>query len=64
MSSLDGKKNKGAKEMAVLTANCDRTFVVSSQQSKKFLEHKGNNSDNKEILSKIEAKIKVNNDKT
>lgn len=64
MSSLNGKKNKGEKKMAILTANCDRAFVVSPQQSKKFLEHKGNNNTNKEILSKIETKIKDNNDKT
>lgn len=63
MSILNGKKNRGERNMAILTANCDRAFVVSPQKSKKFLEHKGNNNTNKEILSKISTKIKDNNDK-
>ena len=50
--------------MAILTAECSRAFVVSPEQSKKFLEHKGNTSTNKEILSKISTKIKDNNGKT
>lgn len=55
--------DKGEIRMAVLTAECNRAFVVSSQQSKKFLEHKSNDKKNKEILSKITAKIKDNNAK-
>ena len=59
----DASEKKGARKMAVLTAKCNRAFVVSPNQSKKFLEHKCNNNSNKEILSKIETKIKENNGK-
>ena len=50
--------------MAILTADCNRAFVVSPEQSKKFLEHKCNNNTNKQVLSKITTKIKDNNGKT
>ena len=63
MSCFRGKKNKGERKMAVLTAKCNKAFVVSPKQSKKFLEHKCNNNTNKEILSKITTKIKDNNGK-
>lgn len=48
--------------MAVLTAKCRRAFVVSPEQSKKFLEQKNNSkTQNKkeETLSKISSKIKL-----
>ena len=64
MSNRKCKNNKGERNMAILTAECSRAFVVSPEQSKKFLEHKGNTSTNKEILSKISTKIKDNNGKT
>ena len=63
MSNLRSKKNKGERKMAVLTAKCNKAFVVSPKQSKKFLEHKCNSNANKEILSKITTKIKDNNGK-
>lgn len=64
MSGSGNKKNKGERCMAVLTAKCDRAFVVSPKESKNFLEHKCNNNDiNKEMLSKITIKIKNNNGK-
>lgn len=50
--------------MAILTADCNRAFVVSPEQSKKFLEHKCNSNTNKQVLSKITTKIKDNNGKT
>ncbi len=61
MSSSDNNK-KRKKKMAVLTAKCNRTFVVSPQKSKEFLEIAKKNN-NEEILSKITKKIKKNDDK-
>ena len=63
MSDAKGKKNKGERKMAILTAKCNKAFVVSPKQSKKFLEYKCNNNTNKEMLSKITTKIKDNNGK-
>jgi len=63
MSSSKNKNSKGARKIAILTAKCSRVFVVSPDQSKKFLEHKHKNNTNKEILSKITTKIKDNNGK-
>ena len=63
MSTSKDKKNKGEKKMAILTAKCNKAFVVSPEQSKKFIEHKCNNNSNKELLSKITTKIKDNNGK-
>lgn len=63
MSSLRNHKNKGARKMAILTAKCNKAFIVSPKESKNFLEHKCKNSTNKEILSKINTKIKDNHDK-
>ena len=54
---------KGERKMAVLTAKCDKAFVVSVEQSKSFLEHKTGNDKNKEMLSKITSKIEDNNGK-
>ena len=63
MSDSKNKNNKGARKMAILTAECNRAFSVSPEQSKKFLEHKSNNNTNKEMLSKIITRIKDNNGK-
>ena len=63
MGNLKNKNSKGAKKMAILTADCNRAFVVSPEQSKKFLEHKCNNNTNKEMLSKITSQIKDNHGK-
>lgn len=63
MSNWDDENHKGEREMAILTADCNRAFVVSPEQSKKFLERKCNNGINKEILSKITTKIKDTNGK-
>ncbi|MBQ3183492.1 MAG: hypothetical protein IJB57_07465 [Clostridia bacterium] len=60
--NLDNKKER---KMAILTAKCNKAFVVSPEQSKKFLEHKCKNIDvNKEMTSKIATKIKMNNGKS
>lgn len=68
MSSANGKKRKGERKMAVLTAKCGRAFAVSAEQSKKFLEQKTNSktqAKKDDTLSKISAKIKNNsNDKS
>lgn len=63
MSNFKSRENKVERKMAILTAKCNRAFVVSPKQSKKFLEHKCNNNTNKEMLSKITLKIKDNNGK-
>ena len=63
MSSSKNKNHKGERKMAILTAECNRAFVVSAEQSKKFLEHKSNNNTNNQVLSKITTKIKDNNGK-
>lgn len=64
MSNSKSTNHKGARKMAILTADCNRAFVVSPEQSKKFLEHKCNSNTNKQVLSKITTKIKDNNGKT
>ena len=61
---MNSVNKKGERKMAVLTAKCDKAFVVSVEHSKRFLEHKSNNNTNKEMLSKITSKIKDNNGKT
>ena len=61
MSSLNRKKKKEDRKMAVLTAKCGRAFTVSAEQSKKFLEKKTNSKmriEREETLSKISKKIK------
>lgn len=63
MSNLNRKNNKGVKKMKPLTAKCNKAFVVSPEQSKKFLEHKCNRKTNEAILEKISTKIKDANDK-
>ncbi len=63
MSNLNDRKKKRERKMAILTAKCNKAFVVSPEQSKKFLEHKCNNNKNNEMLSKIATKIKDNNGK-
>ena len=45
--------------MTILTAECNKSFVVSPNQSKKFLEHKCKGDLNKELLSKITGKINL-----
>lgn len=63
MGKRRNANSRGERKMAILTAECNRAFVVSPEQSKKFLEHKCKNSTNKELLSKISAKIKDNHGK-
>lgn len=63
MSNSNHKNNKGVRKMKPLTAKCNKAFVVSPEQSKKFLEHKCNRKTNEAILSKISTKIKDGSDK-
>lgn len=61
-------KEKGSvKKMAVLTAKCERVFVVSKEKAKAFADYSGNkkaSAKQEQILLKITKKIEENNDKT
>lgn len=53
--------------MAVLTAKCERVFVVSKDKAKAFAEYSRNgktSAKQEQILSKITKKIEEQNDKT
>ena len=52
------KDKKGRNKMAVLTADCDRTFVVAQDKAEDFKNKKGDT----EVFKKIEiAKEKLKN---
>lgn len=62
-----GKKKGPVKKMAVLTAKCERVFVVSKSKAKAFAEYSSNkrtSAKQEQILLKITKKIEENNDKT
>ncbi len=67
MSSHDKeKKIKEVINMAVLTADCKRAFVVAPDKAKEFLSYSKDYTQkekNKEILSKVNIKNKETDDR-
>lgn len=53
------KNHKGDVTMTVLTAKCDRAFIVAPKKSKHFLEHKTKSFANQEKIDKIVANIEI-----
>ena len=50
--------NRKRQKITTLTANCNKSFVVSPEQSKEFSKHKFKNGNkNKILLSKITSKL-------
>lgn len=47
--------------MVVLTAKCNRAFVVSPDKSKMFLRHKRKSNTNKQFMLKVTSKINEGN---
>ncbi len=66
---MSENKERKVRKMAVLTAKCNRSFVVSSEKSSEFISHSKNNNindnnkakeKNSEMLLKMSSKVKSN----
>ncbi len=61
MSKTHRRKKKGDKKMAVLTAKCNKAFVVAPEKSKQFLAQKPNQDISRkrqETLTKVNIETK------